>query len=442
MNLAFGGKMIWRLMENQTAWWKKLLEAKYLNQSRQHLLTTEIPNRNCTKIWKLCKKSIAFKAQNVSKVPKGGAVVNIGSDKIMGNPPINSLPSMDPIIFYLQSKGICNLGQISQWDDSTHVWMRWKFPPIPHHLKGSFDIFCNHSHSIAPTFKNNKDEFRWDPTGTNYSIKASYDYLSSKEHPAIAWIHWKILKKVEAIPKIKFFMWTLLKGKILTADNLKKRGIVGPSRCPNCNVAEESIQHLFISCPFAVSCWNNIIPSALSIWNSQHSIDEALNNWKRNFPWQSMKHNPAKRVWDTLPFSLLWRIWIAQNSMIFQDKKTSIRRLSIKAKSLATETIASKITKKIDTTSLWTEERDFIQNLLDKTNTPSTVKINSIRGKANNFSWKIRLKQDEFNNWLQSRNSHSLFFDGASKSNPRVAGAGGIIYNPSGDPISSYEWGL
>jgi len=176
-------------------------------------------------------------AQNVSKVPKGGETVNFGSDKIMGNPPINSLPGMDPIIFYLQSKGICNLGQISQWDASTNVWMRWKFPPIPHHLKGNFDSFCNHLHSIAPTFKNDKDEFRWDPTGTSYSIKAGYDYLSSKEHPAPAWIHWKILKKAEAITKIKFFMWTLLKGKILTVKNLKKGGIVGPSRCPNCNGA-------------------------------------------------------------------------------------------------------------------------------------------------------------------------------------------------------------
>eukprot|EP00253_Pinus_taeda_P023265 PITA_23265 len=34
MNLAFGRKLIWRLMDNQTTWWKKVLEAKYLNHPR------------------------------------------------------------------------------------------------------------------------------------------------------------------------------------------------------------------------------------------------------------------------------------------------------------------------------------------------------------------------------------------------------------------------
>lgn len=280
---------------------EKVLEAKYLNQPRKHLLTSEIPSRNCTNIWKLCKKAIAFMVQNVSKVPKGGETVNFGLDKIMGSPPINSLPGLDPIIHYLQSKGIFNLGQISQWNVSTNFWMRWEFPPIPQHLKGSFDSFCNHLHNIVPTIKDEKDESRWDPTGTNYSIKAGYNYLSSKEYPTTIWTHWKILKRAKAIPKVTFFMWTLLHGKLLIAENLKKRGIVGPSRCPNCKVAEESIQHLFISCPFAASCWNNIIPSALSIWNTQHSIDEALNNWRRNYPWQPVKKNPAKRVWNAIP---------------------------------------------------------------------------------------------------------------------------------------------
>jgi len=158
MNLALGGKLIWRLLDIQTAWWKQVLEAKYLNQPRQHLLTSEIPSRNCTKIWKLCKKFIAFMAQNVSKVPKGGEMVNFDSDKIIGNPPLNSLPGMDPIIHYLQSKGIFNLSQISQWKASTNVWTQWEIPPIPHHLKDSFDSFCNHLHSIAPTIKDEKDE--------------------------------------------------------------------------------------------------------------------------------------------------------------------------------------------------------------------------------------------------------------------------------------------
>jgi len=128
--------------------------------------------------------------------------------------------------------------------------------------------------------------------------------------------------------------------------------------------------------------------------------------------------------------------------MIFRDKETSISHLCIKAKSLAIETIASKILKKIDITSLWVEEKDFIRNLIDKISIPPTVKVCSNLSKNSNHKWKIRLKQDEFSRWLCSSNLHSLFFDGASKSNPGAAGAGGIIFSPSGDPLVSFEWGL
>ena len=37
---------------------------------------------------------------------------------------------------------------------------------------------------------------------------------------------------------------------------------------------------------------------------------------------------------------------------------------------------------------------------------------------------------------------HYVFFDGASKSNPGMAGAGGLICNGNGDALLDYEWGL
>lgn len=128
-------------------------------------------------------------AQNVSKVPKGSSKINIGTDKIMGNQPISSLPGMAPIILFLQSKGIYSLDQISQWDTNTQAWKRWSLPPIPQRLKENLDNFQIHLHNIAPTIKNGKDGFRWDPTGTSYSIQAGYNYLCNRDYPAPTWTH-------------------------------------------------------------------------------------------------------------------------------------------------------------------------------------------------------------------------------------------------------------
>jgi len=170
-NLAFGGKIVWRLLEDQQAWWKKVIEAKYLNSPRQQLLTSEISVRSSTSIWKLCKKGISFMAQNVSKVPKGGSKISIGGNKIMGNQAISSCPGMEPILLFLQSKGIYRLNQITQWDIDTQAWKGWSFPPIPDNLKENFNNFQIHLHSIAPIIKNGNDGFRWDPTGSSYSIQ-------------------------------------------------------------------------------------------------------------------------------------------------------------------------------------------------------------------------------------------------------------------------------
>ena len=56
--------------------------------------------------------------------------------------------------------------------------------------------------------------------------------------------------------------------------------------------------------------------------------------------------------------------------------------------------------------------------------------------------WEVRLSTNEFQSWLRDKNSYSLFFDGASKCNPGVAGAGGILVDPGGQVEHRFAWGL
>lgn len=93
-------------------------------------------------------------------------------------------------------------------------------------------------------------------------------------------------------------------------------------------------------------------------------------------------------------------------------------------------------------TSLWVEEKDFIRSLIDKISILPAAKIYSNFNSNHSHNWKIRLKQDDFNKWLHTSNIHSLFFDGASKSNPGAAGAAGVIFKPNGEPLVTFEWGL
>lgn len=133
--------------------------------------------------------------------------------------------------------------------------------------------------------------------------------------------------KSKVLPKINFFIWTLLKGKILTTENLQKRGINGPSCCLNCYAAEASMHHLFVDCPFAITCWKNLSPINNIPWSIYNSIGDVIHYWKKNCPWQHKKSNLVKRVWNTLPYTMLWSIWLARNHKIFKDKDSAIRTL-------------------------------------------------------------------------------------------------------------------
>lgn len=59
-----------------------------------------------------------------------------------------------------------------------------------------------------------------------------------------------------------------------------------------------------------------------------------------------------------------------------------------------------------------------------------------------NKNWKLRLEDKEFAEWIKEQKRHILFFDGAAKNNPVKAGVGGVILDPNGRKIITYEWSL
>ena len=59
---------------------------------------------------------------------------------------------------------------------------------------------------------------------------------------------WKKVWHPDSIPKVNIFTWILMHNKLLTAENLRKTGIIGPSRCAMCNMDKETTSHIFLQC--------------------------------------------------------------------------------------------------------------------------------------------------------------------------------------------------
>ena len=84
----------------------------------------------------------------------------------------------------------------------------------------------------------------WDltPNG-NFTIKSTYTLMFNNESCPTMWSKVWI---TNLIPKINFFWWTVQHGKILTLDNLKRRGFYITNHYYLYKEKGESISHLFL----------------------------------------------------------------------------------------------------------------------------------------------------------------------------------------------------
>eukprot|EP00253_Pinus_taeda_P035640 PITA_35640 len=311
----------------------------------------------------------------------------------------------------------------------------WRSFSLPNDLKNLWADLKTSLIGSAPTNRMSDDKFVWDPNGGSYTVKEGYRALQN----ASAINNWPLHKaawRTECLPKVKLFNWTLLHGKILTAENLRKKGIHGPSICCMCREAEESSNHLFIECPFARSCWN-LITSPLITGDLPNQITLLQKSWEKSFPQSNKSKNLAKRMWNSIPSNLCWQIWIARNKCIFNNKKPSISSTLAKTIALISETIEENGITQADSELTDASVKEWMSKFNYETRTQNNPSI----GKGN-LDWKLRGTKEEVNNWIQKQRRPTLHFDGASKNNPGQAGAGGIIKDSQGKTIVTYEWGL
>ncbi|CAL1406321.1 unnamed protein product [Linum trigynum] len=123
-------------------------------------------------------------------------------------------------------------------------------------------------------------------------------------------------------PKVCSFIWTVYYRKILTQDVLKKKGWSFPNRCALCGCFEESIDHLFISCPFSREVWF-MMKAFVSINIPTQDISSVIKLWPRDL-------SQSASSWCSRVFlhAFCWHIWLERNRRIFKDLSASPRMVS------------------------------------------------------------------------------------------------------------------
>lgn len=88
-----------------------------------------------------------------------------------------------------------------------------------------------------------------------FSMKSAYNLLIKEVADMTCWI--KVWNS-QLIAKVNFFWWSLIHGKILTLDNLAKRGLNLANICCLCKTKEKSINHLLLHCELSKEVWHLI----------------------------------------------------------------------------------------------------------------------------------------------------------------------------------------
>jgi hypothetical protein len=126
---------------------------------------------------------------------------------------------------------------------------------------------------------------------------------------------------VKAPKRVAFFMWTVTWGRILTCDNLRRRGFVMVGWCCVCKSVDETMDHLFLHCWVARQLWNCIFQYVGIDWVLSSHVSDGF------FSWWNWFGRRSSGVWNLILSCLMWIIWRERNNRTFENKETAPAKL-------------------------------------------------------------------------------------------------------------------
>ena len=419
------------MITGKQSWSKEVLCKKYFPGSRKRCLDSATPTRNGSPIYKLCIKALPLFKRYLYWIPGNGKSIRVWEDSILGEAPLGQHRELDNIKLWLIDKGATSLWDISIWNNNS--WIGWDLGDPPPELKTEADTLSQFLQGKSPLKADSRDKRGWGPSSGIYTASEGYKLIKAIPYavpnPAI----WNFLWTKAFIPKIDMFCWTLAHKSILSGENLKKRGLEGPSRCPLCKNDEETMDHIMIDCQFSQEAWRDAL--VISGINLPGSIQSLLSNWMKLSPF-SLSKKPllqAARRW--LPKAICWKIWLERNNRIFREIDHPPSKIAMNAKAIVGEALEHSSSLHV-AAPLTAEESQWLDQLVPN------LQIRSRTSPPNLAEWEIRMDESGFIKWKASLTELCLFFDGASKGNPGAAGGGGVFVSAEGIMVSSFAWGL
>jgi len=168
-----------------------------------------------------------------------------------------------------------------------------------------------------------KDDRLWWGTEKCYTVKALQKQLSSRDSSRDSCdnLVCKAWMKL-APPKVEFFMWLALLGKLNTKEVLWRKGILQEDQleCPFCSAPKETVDHILMDCPTSWEIWSLIAK------DMHQNIPKPM-TFRQHFEgWITRKWNNTimKKFWQSTFFAIAWSLWKMRNEVVFQQKVVDV----------------------------------------------------------------------------------------------------------------------
>jgi hypothetical protein len=314
-NRALLGKWLWRFGLEEMHLWRRVVVAKY-GLGRGGWLSNIPRGTHGCGLWKhICMGWEVFSSHIHFEVGLGSRV-SFWHDRWCSDRPLKelfprlfefSLNQADTVDSVLVPQG---MGQSRVWNILfERDFNDWEMDQVM--------TFFSLLHFHTPR-GDEVDKLVWGPSrkGT-FDSRSFYQVL---HNPPDLCFPWKSIWRVKAPPRVAFFMWTATWGRILTCDNLKRKGFVLASWCCMCKNTEETVDHLLIHCWFARQLWIFVFQSVGINWVLPHHVPEML------FGWWNWFGKRSSGVWNLIPSCLMWTIWRERNKRTFENMETPLAK--------------------------------------------------------------------------------------------------------------------
>jgi hypothetical protein len=118
--------------------------------------------------------------------------------------------------------------------------------------------------------------------------------------------------------------------KILTADNLQKRGWPHHEHCILCNGPLETGLHLSLLCPFAKAVWSKVLSWENFDVQLPQQEPQCLANWWEDVA--SMIPKQECRTFNGALIYIVWNIWKERTKRIFENEHQTAEQVAYLAK--------------------------------------------------------------------------------------------------------------